>query len=440
VSTLKLKIEKLVYGGDGLARLPAQDSDAGKGKTVFVPFVLEGEEVSARIIEEKSGFARARVEKVLAPSPLREEPGCPYFFRCGGCHYQHTSYEHQLEIKRNILVETLKRTAKLDWQDPIHIHASPPWNYRNRTRMKVRAAESGSFAMGYYQFGSHQLLPVERCPISSALINRAIQIIWDLGKRGAVPAQLSEIEFFANAEDTELLLELYVSKAADLESKLQDFAETLKVALPEFIGAAAFASVGAANALSSEQIWSFGQTEIVYRTKTNSYHVQAGSFFQTNRFMTDELVGVVADGRVGGLAIDLYAGTGLFSLPLAQRFKKVVAVESAPASYADLRTNAPVNVETIRSTTEEFLRKPAIQSKNPDYVVVDPPRAGLGEKVARSLAKVAAARICYVSCDPSTLARDLRVLIESGYRAESIHMVDLFPQTFHLETIVQLVR
>jgi 23S rRNA (uracil1939-C5)-methyltransferase len=432
VSKLQLKIEKLVYGGDGLARMPAADSASGKGKTVFVPFVLEGEEISARIIEEKSGFARARVEEILTPSPERTAPGCPYFQNCGGCHYQHTSYEHQVEIKKNILYETLKRTAKLDWQQPIQVHASPPWNYRNRTRMKVRAA-ANRFEMGYYRFGSHQLLPVEQCPISSQLINRAIASIWDLGKRDGVPAEISEIEYFVNAEDNELLLELYVS--GQVGPKLESFAERLKATFPEFIGAAAFAS-----AEPDKMVWSMGQTEIVYRTKTDAYHVRAGSFFQTNRFMADELVSTVTKNRSGELALDLYAGTGLFSLPLARAFKRVIAVESAPISFADLRANAPENVESVRSSTEEFLRKPSLQSKHPDLVVVDPPRAGLGDQVARSLAKVESTAICYVSCDPSTLARDLRVLIESGYRIESIDLVDLFPQTFHLETIVQLVR
>jgi len=156
--------------------------------------------------------------------------------------------------------------------------------------------------------------------------------------------------------------------------------------------------------------------------------------------MTDEMVATVANGRSGNLSLDLYAGTGLFSLPLARKFKRVLAVESAPASFSDLRANAPDNVESVSSTTEECLRKPSQQSKHPDYVVVDPPRAGLGEKVAGGLAKIGSTAICYVSCDPSTLARDLRVLIENGYRVESIHLFDLFPQTFHIETIVQLVR
>jgi 23S rRNA (uracil1939-C5)-methyltransferase len=439
VKTVNLQIEKLIYGGDGLARMPAAgasspDLETRKGKSVFVPFVLEGEEVMARIVEEKSSFARARVEQIHKPSAERIEPGCQYFQNCGGCHYQHTSYEHQLEIKKNILHETLKRTAKLDLQQPIQVHASPPWNYRNRTRMKVRADNSG-FALGYYRFGSHQLLAIEKCPISSPLINSAITAIWELGKNGVVPFAIAEIEFFANSEDTELLLELYVASAEVDESALTTFAEKLKKSLPQFVGAAAFAS---ADTASAKSIWSFGTTELIYRTKTDSYRVRAGSFFQTNRFLTDELVWIVASDRSGGAALDLYAGTGLFSLALAHTFERVVAVESGPASFADLRSNASANIESVRATTEEYLRKP--QPKAPDYIVVDPPRAGLGEKVARSLAKVGSSRICYVSCDPSTLARDLHVLMESGCNIESIHLVDLFPQTFHLETIVQLVR
>jgi 23S rRNA (uracil1939-C5)-methyltransferase len=300
--------------------------------------------------------------------------------------------------------------------------------------MKVRFDMSG-FALGYYRFGSHQLLPIERCPISSLLINRAIAAVWELGKNCAIPATIAEIEFFANAEDTELLLELYLKSEDADESALMAFAKQLKRSLPQFTGAAAFASTDTATA---KPVWSFGQTEIVYRTRTDSYRVRAGSFFQTNRFLTDELVSLVASGRSGELAVDLYAGTGLFSLGLAHSFRRVIAVESGPTSFADLRSNAPANIESVRSTTEEYLRKP--QAVRPDYVVVDPPRAGLGEKVARSLANTVSPRICYVSCDPSTLARDLRVLLESGYRIESIHLVDLFPQTFHLETIVQLVR
>src|SRR5512135_528359 len=177
-----LTIEKLVYGGDGLARLPAEDGGAqrgvetqgrssratperagepgqGRGKAVFVPFTLAGEQVEATIGGHKPGFARARLERVVAPSPQRIDPACPYFLRCGGCHYQHAGYEHQIEIKTAILRENLVRLAKLDWRGEIVVHRSPPWNYRNRARLQVR--HQPGFSLGYYAHGSHHLVPVE---------------------------------------------------------------------------------------------------------------------------------------------------------------------------------------------------------------------------------------------------------------------------------------
>jgi 23S rRNA (uracil1939-C5)-methyltransferase len=199
---LQLTIEKLVYGGDGLARLPADEH--GRGKAVFVPFVIEGERIEASLLEQKRGFARGRADAILQASPQRVEPQCRYFRSCGGCHYQHATYQHQLEIKATILKETLRRVAKRELETEIRIHPSLPWNYRNRTRLKVRAAPE--FALGYYKFGSHELLPVEQCPISSPLINRAIATFWQMGRGGMVPDGIQEIEFFANADDTQLLI------------------------------------------------------------------------------------------------------------------------------------------------------------------------------------------------------------------------------------------
>src|SRR5208337_3538896 len=168
---MQLQIEKLVYGGDGLARLPVDDK--GRGKTVFLPFVIPSETVEASIAETRPGFARARVDEVLVASPDRVEPGCPYFGRCGGCQYQHIAYDAQLRYKSEILRESLRRTAKLELQSEIQVHAAEPWHYRNRTRMHVQHAPK--FQLGYHRHASHQLLPVEQCPISSALINHAIR-------------------------------------------------------------------------------------------------------------------------------------------------------------------------------------------------------------------------------------------------------------------------
>jgi 23S rRNA (uracil1939-C5)-methyltransferase len=192
-----LTIQKLIYGGDGLARLPQDEH--GPGKSVFVPFVLAGERVEAELVEDKPGFARARLEEVVEPSSERVAPGCPYFTACGGCQYQHTNYENQLAIKEEILRETFRRTAKLELPDKIHVHSSSPWNYRNRTRMRVSGGQA--FVLGYNRFHSAEILAVRECPISSPLINRAIRALWELGEAGTVPADIREIEWFADASD-----------------------------------------------------------------------------------------------------------------------------------------------------------------------------------------------------------------------------------------------
>jgi 23S rRNA (uracil1939-C5)-methyltransferase len=437
---LRLTIEKLVYGGEGLARLPADEH--GSGKAVFVPFVLPGETVEAALREQKPGFARARLDEVVAASPRRNAPRCPYFQRCGGCHYQHTDYEHQLEIKAAILKENLRRIAKLELDRELHVHASPPWHYRNRSRFKIQTAPE--FAMGYFKFNSHELLAVEDCPISSPLINRALTAVWQLGRAGKVSTGILEVEFFANGDDTQLLAEVYCLP----EVAMEQFAADLKTGLAEISGVAFFAA-RAAKAEGQGDPKSLGGADanLIYTTKLASYRVSAGSFFQVNRHLTDELVDIVTRGGrdahrttgTTGTALDLYAGVGLFSSVLNREFERVIAVESSPTSDADLLYNSPANVKAVRATTEQYLENAAGKLR-PALVVVDPPRGGLGEKVIKALVKLKAPRITYVSCDPATLARDLARLLQSGYRVEEAHLVDLFPQTYHLESVFHLVR
>jgi 23S rRNA (uracil1939-C5)-methyltransferase len=428
---LQLTVEKLVYGGDGLARLPADQH--GAGKAAFVPFVLAGEEIEASLLEQRPGFVRAQLEQVLQPSPQRVIPLCPYFQRCGGCHYQHASYEHQLEIKAAILRENLRRIAKRELPADLNIRLSPAWNYRNRTRL--RAQSSPEFALGYYKLSSHELLPVEQCPISSPLINRAIAGFWELGRAERIPSELQEIEFFANADDTELLVEAY--GAADNDN-LARWAEDVRAGFPQIAGLAIFRNTMRAGT-QPERLTVSGAAQISYQTARDIYRVSAGSFFQTNRYLTDKLVQIVTEGRSGRTALDLYAGVGLFSSVLNREFERVIAVEPSPTSHADLLYNSPANVKAVRSTTEQYLKKTAGKLRA-DLVVVDPPRSGLGESVVRALVALGAPRITYVSCDPGTLARDLRGLTSGGYRVEQAHLVDLFPQTYHLESVFQLVK
>jgi len=433
---LQLTIEKLVYGGDGLARLPADEH--GPGKAVFVPFVLDGERVEASLLEQRRGFARGGLEAILQASPQRVEPKCSYFRHCGGCHYQHISYAHQLETKAAIVKENLRRIAKLDLEVNITIHGSPPWNWRNRSRLQVRVIPE--FALGYYKFGSHELLPIEECPVSSPLINRAIAALWRMGHEHSVPDGIREIEFFANADDTQLLIEASCAPGTS-STPVREWAATVPSALPEVAGIVIFREKlsNAPGTAEPKQIASSGSRDFTYNIDTASYRVSAGAFFQVNRYLINELVKIVTEGQSGETALDLYAGVGLFSTVLARRFAQVIAVESSQTSYADLLHNSPLNVKAFQATTAGFLRSLGGKSR-PDLVVVDPPRSGLGESVVQSLVGLGAHRMTYISCDPATASRDLAGLLSAGYRIEQVHLVDLFPQTYHLESVFHLAR
>jgi len=437
---LLLNIEKLIYGGDGLARLPAgsTDKDRGRGKAVFIPFVLAGETLEAALTEEKPGFARAQASRIIEPSPHRTEPPCPHFIRCGGCNYQHATYDHQLEIKKEILRENLRRIAKLELECEIQVHPSPPWNYRTRSRLQLRTQPN--FAAGYFKFASHELLPVEECPISSPLINRGIAALWQAGRAGNAVEGVRDVEFFANADDTKLLLEFLCAPEAR-RANVRAWAEDLCASMPEIAGIAAFREPQKG---VQEPLLTVGKSALTYQTKTAAYRVSAGAFFQTNRFLTDELVDVVTAGRSGDLALDLYAGVGLFSTALASDIRHIVSVEMSQTSAADLKYNLPIKGKAVQATAEQYLSTVRIGAGDspmrPDLVVVDPPRAGLGDAVAHALGKVGSPRLTYVSCDPATLARDLVPLQAAGYQVEQLHLVDLFPQTYHLETVVHLVR
>jgi 23S rRNA (uracil1939-C5)-methyltransferase len=441
---LLLNVEKLIYGGDGLARLPADER--GRGKAVFVPFVLAGEKIDAALTEEKPGFARAHAATIVEPSPQRIPSDCPHFTRCGGCHYQHASYEHQLEIKKEILRENLLRIAKLELQCEIQAHPSPPWNYRNRSRLQVQIRPE--FAAGYFKFASHELLPVEECPISSPLINRGIAALWHAGRAGKAVEGVHEVEFFSNSDDSRLLLEFLCAPEAR-RAAVRAWAEGLCADMPEIAGVVAFREPQKG---VQQPLVAVGASELTYRTRNAAFRVSAGAFFQTNRFLADELIDIVTAGHSGELALDLYAGAGLFSTALACDFHHIVSVESSQTAVRDLRYNLPVNGKAVHAAAEQYLNEfekngragngaalPQLLPK-PDLVVVDPPRSGLGDRVARLLASVDAPRVIYVSCDPATLARDLVPLQAAGYRVEEAHLVDLFPQTYHLESVLHLVR
>lgn len=441
---VQLTIEKLIYGGDGLAR--AADGER-RGKAIFVPYVLAGEHIEADIIEERKGFARARMTQIVTPASERRAPRCPHFARCGGCQYQHANYATQLETKRQILAETVLRTAKIELPE-IQVHAADEWGFRNRTRLKI--ATTPQFALGYYCAGSHELEAVHECPISSPLINRAMAALWELGDEAAKYEALHEVQFFANHDDTELLIEFSIHHATAPQT-LAPLAQHLRQRLPEIRGVAIFATANAGRGEWEDddleavrrreragQPFVEGEGSLSYTVGDTSYRVSAGSFFQTNRFLLDKLIELVVGQHSGRAALDLYAGVGLFTLPLTRTFEKVTAVEIAPSSSIDLALNANgPHVRTFQNTTEEFLQT---TRGHWNLVVADPPRAGLGERVTRAITALKTEHLVLVSCDPATLGRDLALLGAAGYRVHEAHLLDLFPQTAHLETVLQLVR
>jgi 23S rRNA (uracil1939-C5)-methyltransferase len=411
---MKLHIEKAIYGGDGLAR------DAGKA--IFVPGTLPGELVEATITSDRKSFASSELNAILEPSPERIAPDCEYVPRCGGCHYQHANPAFQLQMKVDILRETLGR-AHVHVPDVIQTLAGPAWGYRNRIRLHV--IHDG---LGYRQRGSHRLLPVTHCPIAALLLEHAISAIV---RSPHVAALCQEVEFFCDTDQTQLLVSLWPGQnQRPSERALETFAEGLKKELPALTGVGLFLP---------QTVLYWGQSSLACTVGGHAYQVSLGSFFQVNRFLLPELLDLVTKDQQGKQAWDLYSGVGLFARAL--NFDHVTAVESEGFSSNDLKTNLEKgNHRAVCSGVLEFLRSKEARSQKPDLIVADPPRAGLGKEVCSELAGFAASHLIYISCDPATLARDLQSLLSSGYATESIHLVDLFPQTFHMETVTFLKR
>jgi 23S rRNA (uracil1939-C5)-methyltransferase len=373
-----LTIEKLVYGGDGLARLD--------GKVVLVPYALPGEVVRAEIDRLKNDLFRGKVLELITPSPSRVTAACPYFLRCGGCQYQHIDYSVQVEQKRAILREVLQRVGKIEVVDEIDVVAGEPWQYRNRIQVHIDRGQ-----VGYFEHGSHKLCPIDHCPIASPALNNAIP---------KLNAQVTAtVELFTN--ETEVQVNVLDRVPRSVLTALQSIGVSGPI---EYAG----------------------------------FQVSRNSFFQVNRFLIDRLLEVALTDSEGDLALDLYAGVGLFAVSLGQRFKNVIAVESSRSAFSDLEHNIrsrSLQIKAENNTTEDYL---AAYEGHPDLILADPPRSGLGKHVVKELLRIRAPQLTIISCDPATLARDLQGLLADAYRIEKITLVDLFPQTFHIEAVVQL--
>jgi 23S rRNA (uracil1939-C5)-methyltransferase len=431
---MDVTIEKLIYGGEGLAH--------HEGSTVFVPFVLPAERAAILPTEQKKKFIRARLERVLDVSPERIAPRCPHFGVCGGCDYQHIPYEAQLKYKAEILRETLRRIGRIEWPGEITVHASKPWSYRNRAQWKVRPlkdspataseaaiAESDKLGIGYFRANSTALCAVHDCPILSPRLLKTLLALRDALAAGALPRQLREFEAFSNSDDSKLLL---TATFAGFPAHAAELAEKIRTLVPE-IESLLFHDPG------RERMELFGPGFIEYEAAGQTFRVGHFSFFQVNNALVDELAREVVDRDEGGrLALDLFAGVGLFAAPLAKKFDRVIAVEANPAAARDLESNARGGPIEVRSSdVERFLER---FKEKPEFVVLDPPRDGMARPALDRLARIQPARIAYVSCEPPTLARDLAVLLAAGYEILDIHLFDLFPQTFHMEAVTRLRR
>ena len=385
-----VRIEKLVYGGDGLAR-PG-------GQVLLAPLVLPGELVEV----ERTGKVHARLLRVDEAAPERIAPGCPYFGTCGGCHYQHAPYQYQTQQKVAILREVLQRIAKIDPPSDIAVITGPEWQYRNRIQLHIENGE-----VGYRRLGSHALCAIDHCPISSPKLNECIGILRSMVKERRFPSFIETVELFTNEKDVQI-----------------NVVETLRPVARHFFDWCA------------ERIPGFVPGEIYY----DRFRVSGKSFFQVNRFLADALVQAAVGLASGDSAVDLYAGVGLFSIPLKNQFQQLTAVESGHAAVSDLKFNAQragADIQVVKASVNDYLAQ--LQTA-PDLILADPPRAGLEKAAVSHLMRLRPQRLHIVACDPATLARDIQPLLATGYHIEQLALIDLFPQTYHLETIVHLTR
>lgn len=431
---LRLSIEKLVYGGDGLAH--------ADGNTVFVPYVLPGEEVRATAKSKRKKLVWAQLLDVTTPAKEREKAPCPHFQTCGGCHYQHIPAQEQLRLKKEILRETLSRLGGISWDAPIIEHSAKPYGYRNRAQWAVRNAKPR--ALGYFLPESSTIVPIDECLLLSPALAETFQRLQDLARAGSLPEGVLEIEAFADSADQKIALNVAFER---FPKSAKILADELQSALPQIESLLLLDQ-------SKDRFELSGPGFLFHEAGGLRFRVSHLSFFQVNRFLIDELLQTMTGGVTGETALDLYAGVGFFTLPLARTFKRVVSVDANLAATRDLYANAEaagVTVVTHNEHAEEFLRK---TDERPDFVSLDPPRSGLGAEAAAKLATLGAREIAYLSCDPSTLARDLAVLTDSPrkpggvpttpgaikYQISEMHLFDLFPQTFHIETLVRLRR
>ena len=407
---IELTLDAIAHGGEALGR--------HGGKVIFVPYAIPGEHVRVEIVETKERWARARLLEVLRPSPHRVEPPCPYFgpAGCGGCQWQHIAYERQAELKGEIVADQLRRLGHL---------AAPPvadvvaladddglldFGYRNHFQFAMNAEGRP----GFRRAASHEVIAIDRCLLLTERLDElhaALDLAWP---------ELSGITLRAATHTGQALI-LLETPGVDLPELELDLPAACAVQTPAGVQALV------------------GEPWIEEIVAGRAYRIFAESFFQVNTAGAEALVEIVrayADVRAGEVVLDAYCGVGLFALALADAAAEVIGIESAPSACEDFAHNAAdlANVSLHEGAVDEVLQALRPQGQHVDVVVMDPPRVGAGETVIRELAALQPRCIVYVSCDPATLASDSAHLTAAGYRLIEAQPVDMFPQTYHIET------
>jgi 23S rRNA (uracil1939-C5)-methyltransferase len=392
----------LAYGGDAIGRLE-------DGRAVFVPFGLPGERVRVRLTEERRGFARAELVEVLEPSAQRITSRCVHFGLCGGCHYQHLAYKEQLKAKTEILRDQLTRIGRIENPPVQEMVASPsPWNYRNHVQFHL--TEEGK--LGYVTANTPKVFAISECHLPDGSINSFWpQLEFEPGM------ELERISLRSGVED-ELMLILEAESPEPPELEIE-------------------AGISVTHVFDENTVVIAGNDHVIIRVLDRDFKVSAASFFQVNTAMAGKMVEHILAGlpvSSSNTLLDVYCGVGLFSAFLAPKCGRVIGIESSPSACEDFSANLDEfeNVELYEGLAEDVI--PHLNVR-PDVVLVDPPRAGLEKRVIDGILKLNPPLVAYVSCDPSTLARDAARLLNSGYRLKQVTPFDLFPQTFHIESI-----
>lgn len=436
---MRLTIDTMTYGPDGLARTP-------EGEAVFVSGGLIGDTVEARIVEDGASFSRAVVDEVLEPSPMREQASCPFVGVCGGCPWGGLSREAQLAAKEENLRSTLTRIAKFSSDEvaalvrPIR-HAKDAWGYRNKIEL-APVYEGGRFRLGMHGREADRVIKVDACPLFEPKHAKAVKAVAGaLGYLGnSRDLQLERVGIRASRHTGALEVALWTPTGAfpraQVARVLGDALRATSIVRVMSKGEKRARKVAGVEALAGEGSW----TE---KIGEETMRLSAPSFFQVNTKAAEILIDLVMEvlsPQPDELGIDLYCGAGTFTLPLARRCAFVSAVEAYGPAVRDLRRNLDVaNLTNVDVIGGDAVRE--FPDEDADVLVVDPPRAGLAPDAIDLIASTSARDVAYVSCDPATLARDLRRFVDEGtFRPVSATPVDLFPQTFHCETVCHLTR